>query len=41
MHTALEASNKAKFWCWMNFGFWFALVTLYILLIIAGVLTGI
>ncbi len=40
MPAALEASNKAKFWCWMNFGFWFALVALYILLIIAGVLTG-
>jgi len=34
MPAALEASNKAKFWCWMSFGFWLAFVGLYIIAIV-------
>jgi len=37
MPAALEASNKAKFWCWMSFGIWLAFVGLYMLLLFAGV----
>lgn len=38
MPAALEASNKAKFWCWMSFGSSLAVVALYIF---AGVLSAI
>ena len=32
---ALEASNKAKFWCWMSFGTSIVATVLYLILIIA------
>lgn len=34
--AALEASQKAKFWCWLSFGCFVGLILLYILLIAAG-----
>jgi len=39
--AAVEASNKAKFWCWMSFGFGFAFLMLYVILGLAGGLAGV
>ncbi len=37
---AQAASKNAKMWCWISFGLGLAIIALYVLLIMLGILSG-